>query len=30
MGEREIAQAMIGHLLGPPAGEAPAFVPPAP
>ena len=30
MGEREIAQAMIGHLLGPPAGEAAAFVPPAP
>ena len=30
MGEREIAQAMIGHLLGPPAGEAPAYVPPAP
>jgi CPA2 family monovalent cation:H+ antiporter-2 len=30
MGEREIAQAMIGHLLGPPSGEASAFVPPAP
>jgi len=30
MGEREIAQAMIGHLLGPPAGEAPAYIPPAP
>jgi CPA2 family monovalent cation:H+ antiporter-2 len=31
MGEREIAQAMIGHLLGPAAGEAPpAFIPPAP
>jgi len=31
MGEREIARAMIGHLLGPPAGETPgAFIPPAP
>ena len=30
MGEREIAQAMIGHLLGPPAGEAQAYTPPAP
>ncbi len=30
MGEREIAQAMIGHLLGPPPGEPQAYVPPAP
>jgi len=31
MGEREIALAMIGHLLGPPAGESQtAYIPPAP
>ena len=33
MGEREIALAMIGHLLGPPAGDAvaeTAYIPPAP
>ena len=30
MGEREIAQAMIGHLLGSQDGEVSAFIPPAP
>jgi CPA2 family monovalent cation:H+ antiporter-2 len=33
MGEREIALAMIGHLLGPPAGDQAAetaYIPPAP